>query len=130
MGTRFLLDTNSVIYYLDNALPKSAMIFLDKTLDIEANISVISKIELLGWQIPTNVSIEPMRNFVNIATILPLNELVVQKAIDIRQVKKIKLPDAIIAATALVHNLELISRNKSDFSNIKGLTCFDPFTEL
>lgn len=130
MGTRFLLDTNSVIYYLDNALPKSAMIFLDKTLDIEANISVISKIELLGWQIPTNVSIEPMRNFVNIATILPLNELVVQKAIDIRQIKKIKLPDAIIAATALVHNLELISRNKSDFSNIKGLTCFDPFTEL
>ena len=35
MGTRFLLDTNSVIYYLDNALPKSAMVFLDKTLDIE-----------------------------------------------------------------------------------------------
>ncbi len=130
MGTRFLLDTNSVIYYLDNALPKLTMIFLDKILDIETNISVISKIELLGWYIPTEVSIQPVQNFVNIATVLSLTEPIVEKVIEIRRSRKIKLPDAIIAATALVHNLEIISRNKSDFSNIKGLVCYDPFTEL
>ena len=53
-----------------------------------------------------------------------------KKTIEIRRSKKIKLPDAIIAATALVNGLEIISRNKSDFSGITGLVCYDPFTEL
>ena len=130
MGTRFLLDTNSVIYYLDNALPKSTMIFLDKVLDVEAFISVISKIELLSWSPPIGVSLKPVQHFVNTAIILPLTDEVVRKTIDIRCLRKMKLPDAIIAATAIVHNLDIISRNKSDFSNIRGFTCYDPFTEL
>jgi len=40
---------------------------------------------------------------------------------------KIKLPDAVIAATALVHGLELISRNESDFKKIPGLAVVNPF---
>ena len=40
----------------------------------------------------------------------------------------IKLPDAIIAATALVYDLTLISRNVSDFKNIEGLKVLNPFT--
>ena len=130
MGTRFLLDTNSVIYYLDNALPNSAMNFLDTVLDIEAYISVISKIELLGWNPPTGVSLQPIQDFVDTAIVLPLNDAVVQKTIEIRRSKKIKLPDAIIAATALVNGLEIVSRNISDFSGINGLICYDPFTDL
>jgi predicted nucleic acid-binding protein len=130
MGTRFLLDTNSVIYYLDNALPNSAMNFLDTVLDIEAYVSVISKIELLGWNPPTGISLQPIQDFVDTATVLPLNDAVVQKTIEIRRSKKIKLPDAIIAATALVNGLEIVSRNVSDFSGITGLICYDPFTDL
>jgi toxin FitB len=38
-----------------------------------------------------------------------------------------KLPDAIIAATALVHGCELVTRNVSDFAKIPGLSVFDPF---
>jgi predicted nucleic acid-binding protein len=38
-----------------------------------------------------------------------------------------KLPDCIIAATALVHGLTLITANKRDFSNIPGLTIINPF---
>jgi predicted nucleic acid-binding protein len=37
-----------------------------------------------------------------------------------------RLPDAIIAATALVYDLVLISRNISDFKNIDGLQVIDP----
>lgn len=130
MGTRFLLDTNSVIYYLDNALPNSAMNFLDNALDIESNISVISKIELLGWTPPDNISLQPVQTFVDSSKVLPLDEIVVQKTIEIRRIKKIKLPDAVIAATALIYGFEIISRNISDFSGIEGLTCYDPFTDL
>ena len=79
MGTRILLDTNSVIYYLNGILPLSAKTALDGVLVLEVNISVISKIELLGWTPPTGVSLQPVQDFVNAAIILPLNDAVVQK---------------------------------------------------
>ena len=130
MGTRFLLDTNSVIYFVDGILPTSARDFLKIELSIEANLSVISQIELLGWIPPQGKSLVPVENFVSKTTIYPLSNAVVQKTIDIRRSRKIKLPDAIIAATALVHNFTIISRNMSDFSGIAGLTCLDPFRDL
>ena len=43
------------------------------------------------------------------------------KTADIRKTHKIKLPDAIIAATALVHDLTLLTRNVNDFNKIKEL---------
>jgi hypothetical protein len=48
--------------------------------------------------------------------------------IALRKLIKIKLPDAIIAATALVHNLTLLSRNTHDFKNVPGLTVLNPHT--
>lgn len=45
----------------------------------------------------------------------------------IRRQYKIKLPDAIIAATALVHNLILVTRNTSDFKNIPELQLINPW---
>ena len=130
MGARILLDTNCVIYYLNGVLPESAREALNVRLAIEANISVISKIELLGYSPPSNVSLKPVQDFVDTSTIFPLDEVIVQKTIEIRRIKKVKLPDAVIAATALIYGLEIISRNKTDFSGIEGLTCYDPFTDL
>lgn len=130
MGQRILLDTNCVIYYLNGVLPQSAKDALNVRLAIEANISVISKIELLGYSPLRNASMQPVQNFVDNATVFPLDEIVVQKTIEIRRIKKIKLPDAVIAATALIYGFEIISRNISDFSGIEGLTCYDPFKDL
>lgn len=48
-------------------------------------------------------------------------------AISIRRVYKTKLPDAIRAATEIVHNTSLISHNRTDFKKIKDLTLIDPF---
>ncbi|MGI4899877.1 MAG: PIN domain-containing protein [Janthinobacterium lividum] len=56
----------------------------------------------------------------------PLNKFVVKQVIELRQNHKIKTPDAIIAATALVHDLILISRNVSDFKTIYGLQTVNP----
>jgi predicted nucleic acid-binding protein len=58
---------------------------------------------------------------------LDLTSNVVDVSIDIRKKNKTKLPDAIIAATALVYDLVLISRNVSDFKNIEGLQLVDPY---
>lgn len=68
-----------------------------------------------------------MEEFVNTAVVLPLDETVTKQAIQLRrQYKKLKLGDAIIAATALVYDLVLISRNIADFKNIHGLQVINP----
>ena len=87
-------------------------------------ISIISKIELLGFN-GTTAAMELTEDFVNISTLLDVSPEVVDKTIELRRQYKIKLPDAIIAATALVHNLTLISRNFDDFKRIAGLTVLD-----
>ena len=55
------------------------------------------------------------------ATILPIDEMVIEKTIIIRQNKKIGLGNAIIAATAIVNNLTILNRNVVDFKNIENL---------
>ena len=52
--------------------------------------------------------------------------LIIEKTIEIRKSYRIKLPDAIIAATAFVHNLTLLTRNISDYKNIEELSVINP----
>ena len=59
--------------------------------------------------------------FVANSFILPVDADVVRQTILLRQQYRTKLPDAIVAATALVHGLVLVSRNTSDFQKIVGL---------
>ncbi|WP_016761469.1 type II toxin-antitoxin system VapC family toxin [Leptospira kirschneri] len=124
MELKFLLDTNAVIDQLANALPEPGANFIDNLLPA---ISVISKIELLGWHKASKEDIEHIQAFVSLAYVLPLEDSVVQETIRLRQSLKIKTPDAIIAATAIVHRLTLISRNAQDFQNILDLNVIDPW---
>ena len=57
---------------------------------------------------------------------MALSNDIADECIIIRKVHKTKLPDAIIAATALVNNLTLITRNISDFKNIEDLKVINP----
>ena len=93
---------------------------------IELTVSAVTKIEVLGWINATKEQLQPLYEFMEIANVLPINEAVIEKTIAIRQTKKIALGDAIIAATALVYDLVVISRNTSDFKNIDGLKVIDP----
>ncbi len=58
---------------------------------------------------------------------LELTELVVKQTILLRKQNKTKLPDVIIAATAIVFDLTLITRNTNDFKNIPNLTVINPY---
>ena len=68
------------------------------------------------------------KDFIDLATIIEIDKNIIESCINLRKQHRIKLPDAIIAATALVHNMTLISRNTSDFKNIEGLKVLDPHT--
>jgi hypothetical protein len=124
MGQGFLIDTNIVIATLGNKLPSDGAAFIKK---IPPNISVITQIELLGWHGVSASDLIPLTDFVNKATIFSLEPSIVQQTIILRQYHKIKTPDAIIAATALIHGLTLVSRNVSDFKLITQLQVINPF---
>lgn len=80
-------------------------------------ISVITRIELMSWIPPTVPAKVAVKDFVNSAEIFDLTETIIIETIRIRK-KALKLPDAVIAATAIVHNLTLLSTNDSDFLKV------------
>ena len=128
MGTRYLLDTNTAIYFLEGALPAASLPFMQSVLNVECNLSIITKIELLGWQFPSAQKESDATDFVNASTVFGLTDDIANETINIRKSVKIKLPDAVIAATALINGFELISRNEADFKKIPGLVVVNPFT--
>ncbi|WP_168036719.1 PIN domain-containing protein [Neolewinella antarctica] len=66
-------------------------------------------------------------SYVKELTCLELDDYVKEKAIEIHRHYNIKLPDAVIAATAIVSDLTLISRNDKDFLQITDLRYVNPF---
>jgi predicted nucleic acid-binding protein len=123
MEQRYLIDTNVIIDNFGNKLSEKGKNLL---FSIDLMVSAVTKIEVLGWINATNEQLQPLYDFMEIASILPINDEVVQKTITIRKSKKIALGDAIIAATAIVYDLIVITRNTSDFKNIVGLQVIDP----
>lgn len=58
---------------------------------------------------------------------LPLDDRIATRAIELRRQKKMTLGDSIIAATALVYRLPLVTRNEDDFTNVTELEIINPF---
>lgn len=121
----YLLDTNTVIDFCNSKLPLNARNLLS---GIEPIVSVITSIELFASNKTTQQEKFTLEEFIKIAIVYEsLNTNIVAKTIEIRQQYKTKLPDAIIAATAIVYDLILITRNTKDFGSIEGLKVIDPW---
>jgi predicted nucleic acid-binding protein len=127
MGKRYLLDSNTVIDYIARLHADQARQWLNQLIDEEINVSVITKIEVLSFDPDKDDNYPVLVDFFEAANIFELNSDIVNKTIQIRQKQKIKLPDAIIAATALINGLVLVSRNTKDFKSIQGLEVIDPY---
>jgi predicted nucleic acid-binding protein len=123
---RYLIDTNVVVDYLGRKLPEEGMLLMDDVIDAVPNVSVITKIEVLGFNTPDEYY-DLLVSFMGDAFIFDLSEGVINECINLRRLYKIKLPDAIIAATAIYHNLILITRNVKDFSRVNGLKSINPW---
>ena len=121
-----MIDTNAVIDYLGKKLPVTSMSFMNSLIDSIPNVSVVTKIEVLGFN-AAGEYYSLLSDFMNDAVIFDLSEEVVNHSISLRKRYKIKLPDVIIAATAISFNLVLITRNIKDFNGIKGLKTVNPW---
>ncbi len=110
----YLFDTNVLIYYFNGLVNDEK---IDIILEKSFNISIITKIEFLSWsRLNDDVELDKKaKAFVSYATLFDLDDSIAQTTIKLRRRFKTKTPDAIIAATALVNNMSVVTNNRSDF---------------
>jgi predicted nucleic acid-binding protein len=118
-----LLDSNIIIY----AHKAEYQIIRDFIRDKTIYASAISYLETLGYH---QIRLEEefvLEKFFTVAMLLPISDSVIKKATELRQQRKLSVGDAIIAATALIYNETLVTRNIRDFEWIGGLQLLNPF---
>ena len=110
---RYMLDTNAVIYLLSGRirmpLPEG-----------KYSASIITEIELLSFSGLTQEDEQKIQNLLLAIDRIYLTDSVRDETIRLRRKTKLKLPDAIIVASALIHDAILLTNDK-DFSTIDGL---------
>jgi predicted nucleic acid-binding protein len=117
-----IFDSNAVINFANkkpNAFPLDALIVSHK-----CATSFIVKLETLGFSGLTETAEILTLDLLSKLPILPMNDAIEAETIKIRRRTKLKLPDAIIAATAIVIGAELVSSD-TDF-----LKCAYPLLKI
>ncbi len=123
---RYLIDTNVISDFFTASLSESGIAFLSNIIDDLPIISIITQIELLCWNTDDD-TLSKVKDFIDDCVIADISPKVVAECVHLRKKKKIKLPDAIIAATAIANTLTLITCNTKDFETITGLSLLNPF---
>jgi len=120
---KYLLDSNIIIYHLNKE--PIATNFLSDNCDYIA-ISQITFVEVLSFPFSKEEELN-VRELLSHFKIIDMTTNISNQAIKNRKLKKIKIPDNIIASTAIVHHLILVTRNVKDFKmlNIKIYNPFD-----
>lgn len=124
---RYLIDNNAISSFFSESLSEVGMEFLAEVFDKTPWISVITQIEALSWVSGDKAKDAIIKEFISDATILDLDQDIITRCVRLRRSRKIKTPDAIIAATAIVYNLTLITNDKG-FDNIPELNVIDPYS--
>jgi toxin FitB len=117
-----LLDSNIIIY----SAQKEYSYLRPLLRDPDSYASYISYIEVLGYHRLSETEKRYFKSAFHLLQQLPVTNAIKEKAAEIRQGRKFTLGDAIIAATALVFDLELYTNNVKDFSAIPGLKVINP----
>lgn len=118
-----LLDSNIIIYasQLENIQIRQ---FIG---EYDIVVSAITYVEVLGYHRLSEENRLYFEEFFDIVEVLPISDAVLDRAVALRQMKKMTVGDAIIAATALVYGKSLVTRNIEDFRWITELTLINPF---
>ena len=118
----YLIDTNIIIYYLEGE--QAAVSFLQANRG-KLYISSITWMETLSYQFRPDEE-QLVRAFLQEFRQVEISFPVMELSVEIRRMKRLKLPDAIIASSAIQNDLTLVTRNIKDFKGI-ALKTLDPF---
>jgi predicted nucleic acid-binding protein len=113
-----LLDSNIIIYATQ---PENIKLLEFLANEKIVSVSVISKIEVLGYNKLTAFDKENLELFFDNISIVSLNEEITNKAIQLKQHKKMSLGDAIIAASSIYVKIPLLTNNVDDFKHLDNL---------
>ncbi|TFF39226.1 type II toxin-antitoxin system VapC family toxin [Mucilaginibacter psychrotolerans] len=126
MAKSYLIDTSAIIKYLNGSFSETGLKFIDGIIDSESSLSFITEIELQVWDPPNKSDLGVYQLFVYQADIIGIDDSIIAETIRIRKAYKLKLPDALIAATASVNRLTLIADNDKDFGKVTALKYLNP----
>lgn len=116
-GTKVVFDTNALIHFFNGN------VLLQKYIPSDLCISVVTFIGFLSFPYITQQQKNLLFDFVQDADLINLefhNDAFIQQIVSVRSMYKIKLPDAIIAATAIFKDATLVTNDK-DFAKISLL---------
>lgn len=116
-GNKILLDTNAFIYFFEGQ-SKIANLVVSTP---EIYFSAISEIELLSAGHLTQSEMDSIKAFLSLCHRVELTSEIIDQTIMIRRQYRFKIPDAVIAASALHLQMPLVSAD-TDFKKITGLT--------
>jgi predicted nucleic acid-binding protein len=123
---KFIFDTNIFIYHFNGQLPEPGVVLLKEGISGQGAYSVMTRIEVLGFR-QSQADDTKAQRFLSRLAELSLTSEIAERTILLRKRFRIKIPDAIIAATALEYSLQLVSRNEEDFYGIEHLNLLNPF---
>ena len=123
--TEYLIDTNILIYHTEGS--EVVCNFIKDALAQKAfNVSVLTKIEFLGWDKHSPEGFEKCKRLINLSNVYLIDDDITERTIELKRRAKIKLADAVIAATALVNNFKLVTKNVDDYKGVKEPEIFNP----
>jgi len=118
-----LLDSNIIIYA---AQPENGKL-REFIAEQEPVVSALSYVETLGYHRLSEIEKLFVEEFFSVSLVIPISQPVLNRAVVLRQVRRMSLGDAIIAGTALSNNYQLVTRNIKDFQWIEDLQLLNPF---
>jgi predicted nucleic acid-binding protein len=118
-----LLDSNIIIYASQSENTQIRQFIGEH----DIVVSAVSYVEVLGYHLLTEEYRLYFEEFFGVVEVLPISNAVLARAVLLRQMRRMTLGDAIIAATALVYGRTLVTRNIEDFRWIAELTLINPF---
>mgnify|MGYP002795333658 CR=1 FL=1 len=122
----YLIDSNVIIDWLAGRFENRAKTFLNDIINEFPQISVISKIEILGYN-STKKDQEILEEFIRESLVFNLTDDIISICISIRKKYKTKLPEEIIASTAISNNFTFVTRNFKDFEKVQNLELLNPY---
>jgi predicted nucleic acid-binding protein len=117
-----VFDSSALILFLNAALAEQPTALLTRALEEStAVISAVTRAEVLAWPSHTPTSLQNATALLDVFQLVAVDRAIADEAARIRREHGVKLPDALIAATALQMKLALVTANAKDFEKIKGL---------
>jgi len=114
-----ILDSNIIIYASTPDYPELLLYLKEHESDLR--VSSVAKLEVLGYHKLQVEEKEFLENFFMTIPILSISESIIERAILLKQQRKMSIGDSIIAATGLLNNLPIFTDNEDDFKDIENL---------